>query len=127
MTHSYTRGDRVRLIATGEELTVTKVLPSWDRTTIACEADDPDSDWRICNPEHIEPVEPSRAAAHTARLAAASALADARWWLTGVGYTAADAETITDRMLTEKVDLASTRAMKTWLLTNGDSWPRDLS
>ena len=69
-------GDRVRLRATGEYLTVDQVVPSWNKTTVVCESDDPDSDWRICTPGDLEPVgasEDSRYALIASRVAAAVA------------------------------------------------------
>ncbi|MFI6368659.1 hypothetical protein ACIBG0_38755 [Nocardia sp. NPDC050630] len=56
-------GQRVRLRSTGEELTVAKFAGSSNRPSLVCEDDDPESDWRICAPADLEPVnepEPQR-------------------------------------------------------------------
>ncbi|MEV0031391.1 hypothetical protein [Nocardia sp. NPDC050793] len=49
-------GDRVRLRATGEILTVEKIAGSLDRPRLACIDNRPDSDWRICAPADLELV-----------------------------------------------------------------------
>ncbi|MFE3441660.1 hypothetical protein ACFXNW_01355 [Nocardia sp. NPDC059180] len=54
-------GNRVRLIETGELLTVEKVLRSWDKVTVVCTDDVDDSDWRICRPEHLEQIDAATA------------------------------------------------------------------